>query len=221
MAKFLKKISSIPSKLWLTLGVGFLLGVFSLVAIRFITYETDNVHYHANFSMFVNGEKDEFESFTFYEEVQACVADGADNPRSRVHMHDRQNSVVHVHSSGATWGHFFANLGYVLGDELIKTDDGIFVDSEEDKELTFILNGESVPEIANRIIENEDRLLINYGSEQSDEIEKRFDAVPSDAGEYNQRHDPSGCAGDSKLTFGQRLKQAIGISPASHDKGHE
>lgn len=191
--------------------IGFLLGMIWLVAVRFISYQPDSVHYHANFALYINGERDEFESFTFYEEVEACVDDGTDNPKSRVHMHDRINHVVHVHSPAVTWGHFFANLGYALGDNLVSTDEGVFVDKQNGRRLTVLLNGQETSDIANRVIGNEDVLLINYGTEPEDALKERYDGITKDASEYNNRTDPSSCAGEHEVTFTEHLKKAIGI----------
>jgi hypothetical protein len=196
---------------WAILFVGFVLGILSFIALRFITYESGNVHYHANFALYIDGERDEFDSFTFYEEVQACVADGTDNPKARVHMHDQVNDVVHVHANSVTWGHFFANLGYTLGDKVLVTGSGLHTDEAIGNELTFVLNGTKVTSVANRVIENEDRLLINYGNDSDGTLEERFGMIAPNAHEYNDRHDPGGCAGDEALTFTERLKRAIGI----------
>jgi hypothetical protein len=190
---------------------GFLVGLISLVAFRLITYKSPNVHYHANFALYINGEKDEFDSFTFYEEVQACVGDAINNPKSRVHMHNFENHAVHVHAAGVTWGHFFANLGYALGNNVVRTDKGVFVDSSNDNQLRFLLNGEYVTDIANRVIGNEDVLLIDYGRDTNSELNNRFDSIPRDAGSMNEKFDPGGCAGDEELNFWERLERAIGI----------
>jgi hypothetical protein len=207
----LARLRAITENVWLVLLAGFLLGIFALATIRFITFSSENVHYHANFALYIDGERDDFDSFTFYEEVQACVAGDEIKPESRVHMHNRENDVIHVHTDGVTWGHFFANLGYTLGDNILRTDNTTFVDGENGKELSFILNGEQTSSVANRLISNEDRLLVSYGDEPADELQGRFRAITHNAGEYNSKHDPSGCAGNEELTFEERLKQAIGI----------
>lgn len=195
----------------LAVAAGFVIGVFWLVAIRFATYQSDTTHYHANFALYIDGQRDEFKSFTFYEEVQSCGSDEKNNPKTRVHMHDQVNYVTHVHEPGVTWGHFFANLGYTLGDNLIKNDKGVYVDGQSGKELTFILNGERTTTIANRHIGSEDTLLISYGDEADDTLQMRYDGITKDAAEYNRRNDPSSCSGSEELTFTERLKQAIGI----------
>jgi hypothetical protein len=201
----------VDKRLTLALLAGFLLGTFWLVAVRFATYKSDNVHYHANFALYINGQREEFKSFTFYEEVASCGSDEKNNPKTRVHMHDNVNHVVHVHENGVAWGHFFANLDYTLGDNLVKTDGGTYQDGQDGNELTFILNGQEVGGIANRHISSEDTLLINYGKDSSDTMRQRYDGITKDASKFNTQNDPSSCSGSKELTFTERLKEAIGI----------
>lgn len=189
----------------------FLLGVVSAFWARFALVEKEQVHYHANFALYVNGKRDEFKNFTFYEEETACSSDHESDPRTRVHMHDQENGVVHVHSPGATWGHFFANLGYTLGDKVLATNDGIYADGQNGK-LHFILNGESVKSVENTIIGNEDTLLIDFGDTDSAVLKKRFESIENKAHEHNEEDDPATCSGSEAEPFGERFKRTLGIN---------
>lgn len=192
------------------LVAGFLLGTIWLIAFRMMTYEDRQVHYHANFALYINGQRDDFASQTFYEETQACSADEV-GPKARVHMHDQIRHVVHVHDEGSTWGHLFANLGYGINARSVQTDKGVFVDGQDDNELSFMLNGQPMNNIANEVIRSEDVLLINYGRDTEDTLRQRFERIERDAAEYNQKSDPSACSGSKPLTFLDRLQIAIGL----------
>lgn len=211
---------SIRKKLGIALLVGFIAGVLWLVAIRYITSESDETHYHANFAVYINGERLPFDNPTFYEEVQSCGGDELFNPKIRVHLHDRISHVVHVHDAGSTWGHLFLNLGYTLGNDLLATDTEVF--TEEEGELTFILNGNKTSSISNQTIRSEDALVIWYETDNSESEEVQAEAGPSDpqqayealqkdAAEYNTRQDPSACTGGKQITPAERLKQAVGV----------
>lgn len=206
-----KKDHSIWGNSWFMLLLAFLLGALSLIAIRFATIKDTSVHYHADFALYINGQKDEFESFTFYEEVQSCSADNANNVKARAHMHDKKAGLIHVHDAGVTWGQFFNNLGYTVGDQVLETDDGVFNDGRDGRKLTFILNKQEVDAIANRVIGNTDKLLINYGTEDEATLQANLNALPDQAGEANTQNDPAACSGGHSLTFTDRLKQAIGL----------
>jgi hypothetical protein len=199
-------------KILLAVVAGFLVGVFWLTALRFVLIKDPTVHYHANFALYINGQRDEFKSFTFYEEVASCNAADTDNPKNLVHMHDSKNHIVHVHGKGMTWGAFFNNLGYTLGDDLIKTDNGIFTDETNGNQLTFIINGQTAGSVTNSVIKSEDTLLINYGRDDDATLQERYKAIPHDAGEANKTADPAACGGGQKWDFPTRLKAALGLS---------
>ncbi len=174
------------------------------------------MHYHANFALYINGSKDEFKSFTFYEEVAACDANSQDNPKVRTHMHDQKNHLIHVHDGGVTWGQFFANLGYTLGDDLVQTDNGIYITGDDGNKLSFVLNGNPTTTIANQHINSEDTLLINYGKDNQATLDKRYGGITRDAGQANLTKDPAACSGGHEFTFWSRLTQALGIPAESH-----
>ena len=198
----------LPKKLAMLLAITFLLGSLWFVGFKLIVKKSDKVHFHANFALYIDGKRDDFKSNVFYEEVQSCSADGSD-PRTRVHMHDEVNDVVHVHAKGVTWGHFFANLGYTLGNSSITTRTETLVDGVNGKKLTFILNGEPATLIANRLIADTDRLLINYGSESLADLQLRFTTVSHSADEVDKKQDPASCSGGkSEDAIWNRIKKA-------------
>lgn len=219
MTENVEKTPAKPSRLK-TYGIIFAIGVIAAfvasTAVRFALVKDNSIHYHANFSLYVNGNRDEFKSFAFYEEVAGCNAHDMENPKVRVHMHNNNGQLVHVHDGGVTWGHLFANLGYTLSNELVENDAGTYISGDDGNKLTFILNGEEVNTIANELIKSEDVLLINYGKDDQDTLSQRYDAIPKDAGQANTTKDPSACSGGHELTFWAKLKQAIGFPSETH-----
>lgn len=195
-----------------------LAGALLAFSLRFVLVNNEVVHYHANFALYINGQQDEFKSFTNYEEVAACSGENTFDPKSRTHMHEQVNSVIHVHDAGATWGHFTANLGYSLSNNLIETQQGIFQKTDTSK-LRFILNGEAVDSIANQTIRSEDRLLIDYGSDSDAIVMQRYANVANSAHENNEKPDPQSCSGGAKESLKNRFKRTLGIAlhPADNE----
>jgi hypothetical protein len=201
--------------------LAFLLGAALVVGLRFAAIKDMSVHYHANFALYVNGQRDEFKSFTFYEEVQACSTDDANNVKAKAHMHDNNPGLVHVHAAGMTWAQFFSNLGYGLSNKALTTDAGVYVSGQDGNALSFVLNGKPVAGVANDVIKSEDRLLINYGKDSDQTLQDRYKTVPTDAHQANTENDPAACGGAShKLTFTDRLKQAVGLSSEESAHSH-
>ncbi len=167
------------------------------------------VHYHANFALFVNGKRETFDNFTFYEEEAACDLAQADNPKHNAHMHDKVNDLIHVHASAVTWGAFFANIGFTLGNKVVTTENGVFVDGQDGNRLQFILNGTSITSAENRVIKSEDALLISYGPDDATGLTDQYKQIKHSAAAANASKDPAGCGGSATLTLSERFKRAF------------
>ena len=191
--------------------VGALLGVIALAAFRFAFVPPEEpTHYHANFALFANGERIDLSGDEYMEDVGTCAAGETVLPRARVHLHNNDPDVAHVHHQGATWGHLLMNLGFGLGDEYLVTEDGQLYVEGEDRMMKFILNGRPQFSVRNELIQSGDRLLISYGPEREAEVLRtQFPQVAANAGEFNQRQDPAGCSGDHEVTLWDRVRHAF------------
>lgn len=190
---------------------GALAGVLLVGAVRFAGQTHEHpVHYHANWAVFVDGERLDLTGDRYMEDVMRCSADASHvAPEDRVHMHENDHDVVHVHAAGVTWGHLIANLGFNVGDDFLITDNGRYLSGEAGS-LKFILNGAEVPSIHNRQIGDQDRLLISFGPEPAEEVvASQFSQVLANAGTFNTMPDPASCSGHEEMTFGQRLRRAV------------
>jgi hypothetical protein len=199
---------------WAFLAVGMLMGGALLGAARFAFVPLpEGVHHHANFAVFVDGRRLDLAGDRYMEDVAACAADpDAVRPQDRVHLHNNEPDVVHVHHGGATWSHFFSNLGFSLGDDHLILDDGRrLFDGEENRSFKFFVNGRQVLEFGNRPIRSGDRALVSVGSESPDRVfAEQYPQVASHAAEFNEVSDPAGCAGAQReWSFEDRLRHAF------------
>lgn len=191
--------------------VGALLGFTLIGAARFVTQEPPpSVHYHANWAIFIDGERLDLTADRYMEDVLQCMADPSRQaPEDRVHMHENNHDVVHVHASGVTWGHLLANLGFGVGDDYLDLGSTVHADGENGT-LKFILNGTRILSIRNQPIRNRDRLLISFGPESVEEVlAKQMPQVADDADRYNEMPDPGSCSGDVEESLGDRLRRAF------------
>jgi hypothetical protein len=192
------------------LMIGLLLGVLGLLIIRFATYAPESVHYHANFAVYIDGKRETFKDPTYYEEVKVCDLHGT-TPQSRVHMHDEEAGVVHVHDKAVTWGDFFNNLGWQIGPDFIHSKDTLYAASDTDK-LNVMLNGQDltgITDISNEVINDKDRLLVSYGPSDPAVLEKEYSSVPNNAAKVDTQNDPASCAGSEGPTFADRLHHLL------------
>lgn len=190
---------------------GLLAGAVLLGALRFAFAPLAHAtHYHANWAVFVDGERLDLSADRFMEEVAACRAnDEGILPEERIHMHENDHDLVHVHHQGATWGALMANLGMSLGDDHLFLADGRRLAPDDSTRLVFVLNGLAVPSVHNRVVRSGDRLLISYTADPVAAEQNEFRQVRDDAEMYNEMQDPASCAGHGELSPLERLRMAF------------
>lgn len=200
-------------------AAGVVVGVVALGAARFFALpepvHDEPAHYHANFVLYLDGERVRLQDERYMQDIATCRVDASlVSPQDRVHLHQLIDDVVHVHAAGVTWGHFFANLGWLVGDDLVVTDSGQRHSGGDGRQLTFVLNGARVPSIANREIGSLDRLLVYHGpaGTSAEDLDRLFETVPESADAFNQSHqDGPGCtaAEHQPETTTDRLRRAF------------
>ena len=197
-----------PKGLW----VGMALGAFGLGTARFLLVPPpEATHFHANWAIYVDGERIDLSDRRYMEEVSSCYSvDGEVTPQGRIHMHEGNHDVVHIHHLGTTWGHLTSNLGIGLGEGYLMLTDGTWIFDGEEGRFTYILNGRALTSVHNELVASEDRLLISYGSGSLDDlVTGTFSEIATTAGEYNTREDPATCSGSGEpLGLWGRLKSA-------------
>lgn len=188
---------------------GLFLGVLILLGIRFFTYNPDHTHYHANLQVYINGQRETFKDASYYEDVAACSAYSNLTPKERAHMHDEVNDVVHVHDHAVTWGQFFANIGWFVGDDFMKTKDGTMYMADGDKKLHIMLNGQDYTDltpITNMQIGDQDKLLVSFGDISDKTLQIEYSGIKNDAKKADETQDPASCSGNIKPSTSDRLK---------------
>jgi hypothetical protein len=191
---------------------GIALGALGLGLVRFVALPPDEpIHFHANWALWLEGERVDFSDDRYMENVSACLAaDSGITGRGRVHLHENNADVIHVHHEGVTWAHLLQNLGWAIGPDWLLTDRQELHRNGDGARLTFVVNGLSVPPAHDRLIRPGDRMLISFGDEPSDALLRdRFTTVAGSAAEFDESFDPAGCAGQAPETLGQRLRRAF------------
>ena len=107
---------------------------------------------------------------------------------SWIHFEDSDGSTIHRHSSGVTLGFLFDTLNIVVGWESIGYNEAfdsskdpcfIFPDgrafcTNEDYSLKYYINHQSVGNIYDYVLVDDDRILISFGPETPEEIEEQL-----------------------------------------------
>lgn len=203
---------NIRSNIKMMFLIGLFAGILIVLAVRFFNYKPEeHPHYHANFAVYLNGQREQFKDIFYYIGGESCTGESEHQmtPYARAHMHDRVNDVVHVEDEAVTWGQFFQNMGWVVDPKIIRTPDQIFLADSLNK-VSFILNGEKVDNTVGQVIGDKDRLLVDYGSSSGEDLEKKFQTVASNAEQYNNSSDSGACGGESeKNSWKDRLKHML------------
>jgi hypothetical protein len=204
------KSVKLNKKTWVIAIVAFLVGILVILGIRFFTYHGEkNTHYHANFALYINGQKEGFKNPFYYKEVATtCNTVNGLTPDKRVHMHDNINNLVHIHDEAVSWGNFFQNIGWVVDPRLIRSLDALYVPDDQNK-ITFLLNGQKVDGAMRNVIGDEDRLLVDFGNTSDQQLQKEYKSVPATAHKYDITADPASCSGSKKTTLSDRFKHLL------------
>jgi len=124
-------------------------------------------HEHASLLVRIFGDKFDFTSPTY--QIKS----------SWIHFEDSDGTTIHRHSSGVTLGYLFANLGIDIDSECYKFPDGRHFCSNEDYRLKYYINHQIVKDVNDYVLEEDDRILITYGSETPEQIEEQLKELDS------------------------------------------
>jgi len=116
-------------------------------------------HEHASLLVRIFGDKLDFASPAY--QIKS----------SWIHFEDSDGTTIHRHSSGVTLGYLFGSLGFTINDECFAFPDGREFCTNEDYTLKYYINHQSVDNIYDYVLEDDDRVLISFGSETPEEIE--------------------------------------------------
>ena len=212
----------------LILILGLLIGVAGTVALARYQNKHQVVpfHEHADFALFLNGQKFDFgkEEFMNFEPcvayepsllIPSALAHGGEgeDPKEFVHLHqiDRVNvgGVIHVHKAGIRYHDFFESLNMEFEDDRFVDNEGKEYENNEENSFRFFVNGKEVENIAETEIRNLDQTLITYGPKDRtmESIQVELAQITNDAclysGSCSQRGlaAPDSCGGVVKKPF--------------------
>ena len=164
------------------LAVG-ILGLIGLVvgyaSFAFVTMGTDtpgappgagklgDEHEHASLLVRIFGDKFDFSATTY--QIKS----------SWIHFEESDGNTIHRHSSGVTLDYLFGTLGLDIDEDCYIFGDGRQFCTNEDYSLKYFINGDSVNDINDYVIQDDDRILISYGSETEDQIADQLNELYS------------------------------------------
>ena len=89
-----------------------------------------------------------------------------------IHFEGRDGTTIHKHATGVTLGYLFDSLSLGVDDQCYVFPDGKSFCTNEDFILKFFINGEQVSDIRDHDSMESDRVLIVFGAETPEEIDR-------------------------------------------------
>lgn len=152
-----------------------------------------DVHEHADFKVYLNGEAYDFAQDKYMSTDEHKLS-------NFTHLHDGDGELIHKHMSTITLGDFFESLGMKFTEECFTLEDGTAYCNEDEKILKIFVNGEKNRDFDDYELSDLDQILITYGDESDDEIQAQMDSVGDRAciqsevcPERGEPSDESGC----------------------------
>ena len=96
---------------------------------------------------------------------------------SRMHFENNDGVTIHKHATGVNLPVFFASLDIRINQDCFMLDITKEYCGDGENKLTFIVNGQESEDVY-RELQDGDKILINYGSDSQDNLQKKFNAIP-------------------------------------------
>ncbi len=145
-------------------------------AVTFAFYSNDHIlgetHIHADFKVYLEGKAYNFSQLKY-------MSNDTFSTNRFIHMHDGKGNIIHQHINGVTLGNFFKGLNMTFNSTCFVTDTS-FCNSKT-KTLKFYVNGNRNMEFNLYELKDDDRILITYGNESSEEIDLQLASITADA----------------------------------------
>ena len=93
---------------------------------------------------------------------------------SWIHFEESDGTTIHRHATGVTLGYLFNTINIGINNECYMFPDGRNFCTNEDYSLKYYINHQLVKDVNDYVIEDDDRILITYGSETPEQIEEQL-----------------------------------------------
>ena len=161
-------------------------------------------HIHANFAMFINGQKFDFAQEKYMESETQSLS-------KYVHLHDLDGETIHFHAQNISIGTFLHTLGFEMEEETncVTLDTGEKYCDDDTRTWKVWVNGTKTNEGLNYIPSDLDRVLISYGDETNEQLLAQMARVNDTACIQSEKcpergtpSEESSCAGSGECGVG-------------------
>ena len=141
-------------------------------------------HVHSDFAVYIDGQKFNFAQEKYMTSTDVCHSEFH---AQKLHLHDMNADVAHVHEAGHSWKDFFTSLGFEFTDNRLKIDEGKVYANDGQKKWRFFVNGTEVPSIQDYQFHDLDQVLLTYGNTDKQTIQTQLASVTKKACIYSKK----------------------------------
>ena len=170
-----KRTSQYRSRNLKAIGILSIIGVIvSFACYEFVT-STNNIpgaplnagklgdeHIHASMLVKIFGDKFDFATPNYQVKT------------SWIHFENQDGDTVHRHSTGVELEFMFTSMKIAMDENCFVFPDGRQFCTNDDYTLKFYVNQQKVDDIRTYVIQEDDRILISYGDEDQEAIDKQL-----------------------------------------------
>jgi hypothetical protein len=158
-----------------------ILAIFSLFVVLLYGCSDENkigpvgsTHKHIDIKVYILGNAIDFSQQKYQLRHEA------------VHFENRDGDVLHTHATGINMGYMFQSLGMSLDNNCIKIETGNQYCSDGNAELKVFVqnrgsNWKQIFEPQSYVFQDNDRVLIAYGTEDEEGVNEQLDSVTNKA----------------------------------------
>jgi len=119
-------------------------------------------HIHASMLVKIFGDKFDFSTPNYQVKT------------SWIHFENQDGDTIHRHSTGVELEFLFDSMRIGVDDKCFVFPDGRQFCTNDDYSLKFFVNQQKVDDIRNYVVQEDDRILITYGNESQEDIDKQL-----------------------------------------------
>ncbi len=135
----------------------------------------NSVHEHADIAIFINGQELDLSQLKYQLRDKF------------VHLEERRGDVIHKHAIGVTIGYFLSTLGFKFENNCLILDDGQELCNADGNKLKVYVNSKLIDNYKDYEFFDLDKILISYGAESGQEIQKQLASVTDNAGMFSKK----------------------------------
>ncbi|EKE15436.1 MAG: protein-disulfide isomerase [uncultured bacterium] len=158
--------------------------------------ESQSVHFHFDLKISLFGKALDLSLPKYQSDQEGNELD------EKIHLHDGNGKVVHIHARGSTLGYFLKTIGFTFDGVCLETDSKEKYCKKDLNTLKIFINGKEIENAMNYEPKDLDQILIYYGEDNQELIDQEISLVSNDSCIYSEKCPEKGTPPEEKCVGG-------------------